>query len=186
MAILADSEILKRMEKGDIIIKPFYRECLGSNSYDVHLGKFLKVYIDDIIDAKKDNPTEMIKIPKISGFILKPYRFYLASTIEYTETYGLVPFLDTKSSVGRLAISTHQTAGKGDVGFKGYWTLEMTTGKEVRIYAGMPVGQILYHEVTGEVLNPYDKKRNAKYSNQDSMPVESRMWKNFGKDPFWK
>ncbi len=185
MAILSDSEILKRIEKGDIIIKPFHRECLGSNSYDVHLGKFLKFYTNGIIDAKKRNPTEMIEIPKC-GLILRPYNLYLASTIEYTETRGLVPFLDGKSSIGRLGILVHKTAGRGDIGFKGHWTLEMEAGKDVKIYAGMPVGQIFFQEIAGKVLNPYNKKKNAKYSGQGSMPVESRMWKNFGKDPFWK
>ena len=185
MAILSDSEILEEMKKGNIIIKPFDKRCLGTNSYDVHLSKFLKVYVDKIIDAKKENPTKIIKIPE-EGFILDPQHFYLGSTMEYTETYGLVPFLEGKSSTGRLAISIHETAGKGDAGFKGYWTLEMKVGHAVKIYPRMPIGQIIYHDTTGKILNPYNKRTNAKYLNQNPIPMESQMWKNFGKDPFWK
>ncbi len=185
MTILSDSEILKQMKLGNIVINPFYRECLGSNSYDVHLGKFLTFYLDEILDAKKDNPTKTILIPE-EGFVLEPDHFYLASTMEYTETHGFVPFLDGKSSTGRLGTSIHETAGKGDEGFKGYWTLEMRVGHKVRIYSGMPIGQIIYQKIVGEVLNHYDKKSNSKYSNQGEKPVASMMWKNFGKDPIWR
>jgi dCTP deaminase len=185
MGILSDSRILRELRKGNIIIKPFKRICLGSNSYDIHLGKFIRIYKEKIIDSKKDNSTEIVEIPK-EGFILEPDKFYLASTLEYTETKNFVPFLEGKSSTGRLGISIHETAGKGDAGFKGYWTLEIKAGKKVKIYPGMPIGQIMYHKIEGKILNPYNKKRNAKYSNQGSMPVSSMMWKNFGKDPFWK
>jgi len=185
MAILSDSEILEEIKKGNIIIEPFNKKCLGTNSYDVHLGRFLKVYIDEIIDAKKKNLTKVIEIPK-EGFVLNPRNFYLGSTMEYTETYRFVPFLEGKSSTGRLAISIHETAGKGDAGFKGYWTLEMKVGHAVRVYARMPIGQIIYHDIIGAISNPYNTKINSKYLNQDPIPIESKMWKNFGKDPFWK
>lgn len=185
MALLSDSAIIEEMKEGNIIIRPFFRDCLGSNSYDVHLGKILMTYSDEVIDAKRENATQEIKIPP-EGFVLEPNKFYLASTKEYTETYGLVPFLEGKSSMGRLGISIHETAGKGDAGFRGYWTLEMRASHRVRIYEGMPIGQIIYQEVQGDILNPYYSKETAKYSDQGSIPVASRMWKNYGVDPLWR
>jgi len=175
--ILADSEILKAIETGDIVITPFERENLGSNSYDVHLSKHLAQYDDDILDAKKHNAITHFDIPE-EGFVLQPGQLYLGSAAEYTETHKHVPFLEGKSSTGRLGIDIHATAGKGDVGFCGYWTLEISVSKPVRVYAGMPIGQLIYYTVEGETLNPYNKKASAKYSNQEALPKESMMWKN--------
>ncbi len=185
MAILSDYRILEEIKRGNIIIKPFHRECLGTNSYDVHLGNILSRYKDAVIDAKKENPIESFEIPE-EGFELKSSELYLASTIEYTETHGFIPFLDGKSSTGRLGLSIHETAGKGDAGFKGHWTLEIRAGHHLKIYVGMPIAQIYFHTIDGKVTVSYDKKESAKYSNQGSNPVGSRMWMNFGKDPFWK
>jgi dCTP deaminase len=175
--ILSDKRILAEIENGNILIEPFRRDCLGSNSYDVHLGKFLAVYKDAELDAKKHNLIEDIIIPE-EGFVLQPNILYLGVTEEYTETHKHVPFLEGKSSTGRLGIHIHATAGKGDVGFCNTWTLEITVVHPVRVYAGMPVGQLIYFEVDGEVINPYNGKVNAKYTNRTEKPVESMMWKN--------
>ncbi|MDP2789366.1 MAG: dCTP deaminase [bacterium] len=176
--ILSDKKILEEINKGNIGIKPFDKENMGSNSYDVHLSKHLAQYIDKTLDAKKHNKIKHFQIPK-EGFVLKPGKLYLASTEEYTETFKHVPFLEGKSSTGRLGIDIHATAGKGDVGFCGYWTMEISSSKPVRIYAGMPIGQLIYYVVEGKVNNPYNKKKSAKYSHQEHLPKESMMWKNF-------
>ncbi|MEO7801507.1 MAG: dCTP deaminase, partial [Ginsengibacter sp.] len=99
-------------------------------------------------------------------------------TAEYTETHAHVPFLEGKSSTGRLGIDIHATAGKGDVGFCGNWTLEISCKMPVRIYNGMPIGQLIYFPVDGTVREKYNQKNSAKYSGQPSKPVESMMWKN--------
>lgn len=176
--ILSDQEILNEIEKNRIVIKPFRRECLGSNSYDVHLGSILALYDTPILDAKIANPITCFSIPK-EGYVLKPDQFYLGVTKEYTETHDHVPFLEGKSSVGRLGIDIHATAGKGDVGFKNHWTLEISVKMPVRVYEGMPIGQIIYFVVKGEVITTYDKKSSAKYNDVSSMPKESQMWRNF-------
>lgn len=178
--ILSDKEILKHIETGSIHISSFNRKNLGSNSYDIHLGRHLAVYRDGILDAKRHNQVRHFEIPE-DGIILYPDRFYLGVTEEYTETHAHVPFLEGKSSTGRLGISIHATAGKGDAGFCGYWTLEISVKIPVRVYAGMPIGQLIYFTVDGEIENPYDKKSSAKYSGQGSKPVESMMWRNFSK-----
>ena len=179
--LLSDREILKCLRKKKIVIKPFHRERLGSNSYDVCLSPNFAVYREKSLDAKKENKIRKFKISE-KGFVLRPGELYLATTQEYTETHDLVPFLEGKSSTGRLGIDIHATAGKGDVGFCGYWTMEISVTKPVKIYPGMPIGQLIYYKVKGKTLVPYGKKKSAKYLNKDSSPQESRMYKNFKKD----
>lgn len=175
--ILTDQKILENIEKGLIKIEPFDLNCVGTNSYDVHLGQILGVYLDSVLDAKKHNRIETFEIPT-EGYILTPDNFYLGMTAEYTESHRHVPFLEGKSSVGRLGIDIHATAGKGDVGFCNYWTLEISVKKPVRVYAGMPIGQLIYFEVSGEILTPYNTKSSAKYNQVGGVPTESMMWKN--------
>jgi len=176
--ILSDVKILQEIKKGTIVIKPFNIKDMGGNSCDVHLSKYFAQYIDKTLDAKKHNKIKHFEIPE-KGFVLKPGELYLGSTLEYTESHKHVPFLEGKSSTGRLGIDIHATAGKGDVGFCGYWTMEISTSKPVRIYPGMPIAQIIYYVVDGKVERMYNKKKNAKYSNKEKLPKESMMWKNF-------
>lgn len=175
--ILSDIRILEEIEKGTILIEPFDRKYLGTNSYDVHLGKYLATYKDKVLDARKHNEIIHFEIPE-EGFVLEPNMLYLGVTMEYTETHAHVPFLEGKSSTGRLGIDIHATAGKGDVGFCNTWTLEISCTQPVRIYAGMPIGQLIYFVVEGEIETFYNKKNNAKYNTRTVKPVESMMWKN--------
>lgn len=175
--ILSDKQILESINKKEIVIEPLDLNCLGTNSYDVHLGKYLGNYKDEILDARKHNKIELFEIPE-EGFVLQPNKLYLGVSLEYTETHVHVPFLEGKSSVGRLGIDIHATAGKGDVGFCNHWTLEISTSHAVRIYAGMPIGQLIYFEVVGDIDNYYNKKSSAKYNKITNKPVESMMWKN--------
>ena len=175
--ILSDTKILEGIEAGDIVIEPFDPDCLGTNSYDVHLGKYLAYYRDHILDARKHNQIELLEIPE-EGYVLHPNTLYLGVTLEYTETHAAVPFLEGKSSVGRLGIDIHATAGKGDVGFCNNWTLEISCTHPVRVYAGMPIGQLIYFLVEGDINTYYNKKKNAKYNQRTDRPVESMMWKN--------
>lgn len=175
--ILSDTKILEGIAAGEIVIEPFDRKYLGTNSYDVHLGKTLAIYKDHILDARRHNQIEHIEIPE-AGFVLHPNTLYLGVTAEYTETFNAVPFLEGKSSVGRLGIDIHATAGKGDVGFCNTWTLEISCTHPVRVYAGMPIGQLIYFRVDGEIINYYNKKKDAKYTERTTRPVESMMWRN--------
>jgi dCTP deaminase len=175
--ILTDKEILAEIEKGNILIQPYDKSKLGTNSYDVHLGKFLATYKNRVLDARKHNEIEHFEIGE-NGFCLQPDTLYLGVTMEYTESHAHVPFLEGKSSTGRLGIDIHATAGKGDVGFCNTWTLEISVSQPVIVYAGMPIGQLIYFKVSGEIENYYNKKSNAKYNERTTMPVESMMWKN--------
>jgi len=175
--ILSDKKILEAIGNGEILIEPFNRACLGTNSYDVHLSKHMATYKDKVLDAKKHNQIEEIII-KPEGYEIQPGILYLGVTVEYTETHNAVPFLEGKSSIGRLGIDIHATAGKGDVGFCNTWTLEISCVQPVRIYAGMPIGQLIYFKVDGDIENYYNKKPGAKYNDRSIKPVESMMWQN--------
>tara|TARA_B100000497_G_C7690819_1_gene419923 strand:+ start:294 stop:830 length:537 start_codon:yes stop_codon:yes gene_type:complete len=175
--ILTDAKILDSIENKEIVIEPYDKKCLGTNSYDVHLSKNLAVYEDEVLDAKKHNVVRHFEIPE-EGFVLQPGELYLGVTEEYTETHNAVPFLEGKSSVGRLGIDIHATAGKGDVGFCNTWTLEISCVLPVRVYGGMPIGQLIYFSLDGDVINYYNKKSNAKYIKRTQLPVESMMWRN--------
>lgn len=195
--ILSDQDIVANMDNGFIKIDPFDPACLGPNSYDVHLGSTLITYVmariqndrlapvlgDTVygLDCKKQQEPEEHVIDPDAGIVLMPGTLYLASTLEYTETHGHVPYLDGKSSVGRLGIRIHATAGRGDIGFCGYWTMEIDVIHPVRVYAGMPIGQLTYHLSLSEPNHPYGSAgaNKASYNNRDPKPQASRMWKNF-------
>ena len=137
----------------------------------------MATYKDDVLDAKKHNEIQHFEIPE-EGFVLQPDTLYLGVTLEYTESHAQVPFLEGKSSTGRLGIDIHATAGKGDVGFCNTWTLEISVAQPVRIYKGMPIGQLIYFVVDGEIETMYNTKGTAKYNQKTVRPVESMMWKN--------
>lgn len=174
MGILGGKEIQKQVELGKIKIAPFDEKRVGPNSYNLTLSNILKVYKDGTLDMKKANETETIIIPE-EGFVLKPGELYLGSTNEFTGTDEFVPMLEGRSSLGRLGISIHVTAGFGDIGFAGNWTLEITAEKPVKIYPNIDVCQIYYHDVQGD----YHLYR-GKYLNQ-TVPTESRMQMDFDK-----
>ncbi len=180
--ILSDTAILEARARGEILIEPWDERCLGGNSYDVHLGPVLLVPDTSIIghwvlDPYVEHAYERVEIPR-RGVILDPGRLYLGSTVEYTETHAHVPYLDGKSSVGRLGISVHATAGRGDVGFCNHWTLEISVIQRARVYAGMPIGQLTYHAVEGKVRAPYARKVGGTYGSlaRDPDPQPSRLW----------
>lgn len=178
--ILTDNDIRARISSGHISITPFNSEQLGSNSYDLCLSAHLLEYTDEILDVAKMNNYRRYTIP-IEGIVLQPGKLYLGSTVEHTRSFDVVPLLEGKSSLGRLGLTIHVTAGFGDAGFEGHWTLEMTVAHPLRIYAGMPIGQIYYILPLGSFSKPYNTKSDAKYRNQGYMPEPSQMWRHFAK-----
>lgn len=159
--MLSGNEILELVKSKNIVIEPFDEKRINPNSYNITLGNTLKVYTGEVLDPHIDNPYKEIIIPE-EGYVLEPGELYIGTTNEYTETYGLVPCIDGRSSIGRLGISVHVTAGFGDNGFKGKWTLEITTVKKLRIYPGMEIGQLYYQMIDG-VEGPF---YNGRYQDQ--------------------
>lgn len=162
--ILSGREIHRRLGD-DIVIDPFDPQRLNPNSYNLTLHNELMVYEEVVLDMAKANRIRRIEIPA-EGTVLSPNQLYLARTAEKTATTNLVPQIEGRSSIGRLGLFVHVTAGFGDVGFSGYWTLEMFAVQPVRIYAGVPICQIFYHELTGD-YDAYDSKYQH---NRDIQP----------------
>lgn len=167
--ILSGKEILSRMGE-DIEIDPFEPERINPNSYNLTLHNELMVYEEVVLDMAKANRVRRMHIPE-EGIVLSPNQLYLARTVERTVTHNLVPQIEGRSSVGRLGLFVHVTAGFGDVGFAGYWTLEMFAVQPVRIYAGTEICQIFYHELTGPV-EEYDSKYQHNHDIQPSLLFE--------------
>lgn len=170
--ILSGLEIEQQLGKG-LLIEPFNKEQLNPNSYNLLLHNELVVYEKPVLDMKMDNSHRIITINE-KGFLLCPGKLYLGRTVEYTETLQFVPMLEGRSSVGRLGLFVHVTAGFGDVGFKGYWTLEMFCVQPIKIYPFVPVCQIYYHTIIGD-YNLYD---SGKYQNNKGIQA-SLLHKDF-------
>ena len=147
--ILSGKEILKNIESKDIIIEPFDKSRVNPNSYNLTLSDELLVYENDLLDMKIPNETRLIKIPE-EGLVLEPNKLYLGRTNEFTKTEKFVPMLEGRSSTGRLGLFIHVTAGFGDIGFAGYWTLEIFCVQPIKIYPNTQICQIYYHDIHGE------------------------------------
>lgn len=142
--------ILDEIKKGSIYITPFDLSRINPNSYNLTLNPDLLVYDEDVLDFRKPNKTKKIRIPE-SGLILQPNTLYIGRTNERCKTDFFVPLLNGRSSVGRLGICVHITAGFGDIGFDGTWTLEITVVKPVKVYPNIEICQVSY-------LTPYGNK----------------------------
>lgn len=116
--MLTGNEIKIQIESGNIGIYPYDENCIGPNSYDVRLGDQLMVYREAVLDARRENRTRVIDIPE-EGLVLLPGKLYLGKTVEWTSSPWYVPMYEGRSSLGRLGISSHITAGFGDIGFEG-------------------------------------------------------------------
>jgi dCTP deaminase len=170
--ILSGQEIKRRLTH-DIIIEPFNEAQLGPNSYNLRLHHELITYEDAVLDMKRNHAVSTLSIPS-EGLVLTPGRLYLGRTAEYTRTEHCVPMLEGRSSIGRLGLFIHITAGFGDVGFAGYWTLEMFCVQPIRIYAGVEICQIFYHTIEGNFV----KYNSAKYQNNKGTQP-SMLYKDF-------
>lgn len=170
--ILSGKEILKHIGK-EIVIEPFDSKKVNPNSYNLSLHNELLTYENDKLDMKKPNPTKQITIPE-SGLLLEPNKLYLGRTREFTNTDYFVPMLEGRSSTGRLGLFIHVTAGFGDIGFAGYWTLEIFCIQPIIIYPNVDICQIYYHRIEGD----YDLYCSGKYQNNTGIQ-ESLMYRDF-------
>ncbi len=152
-AYLTGPAIRAAIEDGYIQVEPYLPENVGPDSLDLRLHPELKVYTDETLDAKKANATRKFIIPE-EGLVLEPGELYLGRTVERTATPRHLPRVEGRSSVGRLGVFVHVTAGRGDHGFNGTWTLEILAVKPVRIYPNMRICQISFATLEGP-LEPY-------------------------------
>lgn len=169
--MLTGHEIMKQIKKGNIGIEPFNLEQLNPNSYNVRLADRLKVYEPGVIlDPKKNNDcyTEIV-IPDY-GFVLSPGKLYIGATKEIISSDKFISAIDGRSSIGRLGMQIHLTAGFGDLGFKGTYTLEITVINPVRIYPGLPIAQVYFEKPDGKI----DFLYHGRYQGQIE-PTESKI-----------
>ncbi len=165
--ILSGNEI-KQQIGGNIIIEPFDDVNLNPNSYNLSLHNELLVYEEVVLDMRKSNRVTRVDIPA-EGLVLTPNQLYLGRTIERTETHNLVPMIEGRSSIGRLGLFVHVTAGFGDVGFCGYWTLEMFAVQPVKIYPGVSICQLFFHQIAGDITEYSSEKYQHNRDIQPSM-----------------
>ena len=173
--MLTGNEIRIQVKSGNIKIEPYDPENIGPNSYDVRLADELAVYIDPVLDVRRENRTRKIKIPE-EGIKLVPGKVYLGSTVEYTESPAFVPMYEGRSSLARLGISSHLSAGFGDIGFKGKWTLEIKVEQPVIICAGIRIGQLYWHKPVGEITSTYHGKYQGQMDATPSRLFQDREW----------
>ena len=177
MCILADSEIFRAVSEGRIIIDPFDPSMVGPNSVDLRVGNKLLTHIisDEYphIDPRKKHPMKEHVIPE-EGRVLLPGECYLGSTIEVAGSDYYVPMLETRSGYARCTLSSHTSAGFGDVAFKRQWVLEITVIKPVLIRPGDSICQVYFQTLKGTVLRPY----KGKHANQEG-PTPSLIYKRY-------
>ena len=170
--ILTGSEITKQVKKGKITISPFEEMNINPNSYNVKLGDYLKVYVDEVLDSKKELKTQIIHIPD-DGLVLEPNKIYLGYTKEIIGSDHFVPTITGRSSSGRLGLFVQITSDLVDIGFVGNLTFQLHAVQPLRIYKGMKIGQIMFWKCKGKI-----KLYNGKYQNSIG-PQESKVWKDF-------
>lgn len=185
--VLSDRSIREAVTDKRIVITPFDPTSLQPSSYDVHLfcefrvfDNFTTPYID--VQKQTADLTSKVAVREDRPFILHPGEFVLGSTVEYLELPNdLVARIEGKSSLGRLGLLIHSTAGYVDPGWKGQLTLELSNVANVPIalYAGMPIGQVSFLTMTTPVDHPYGTGEiKSKYQGQKG-PVASKMHENF-------
>lgn len=201
--ILGRNGLLDALARGWIVIKPEPVK-IGTNSIDLRLGDTLFTYgpgrmtIDGVNFLDPKQLPELLEVPKIAvpdpqnidkiveAWPLVPGRLYLGATHEWTSTSNLVPWIDGRSSLGRLGISVHVTAGRGDVGFSGKWTLEIFVVEPVLLYCDdVAKCQVTYFQVSDELplqsdllfLASYEEQSSSYVNAQDTGPVGSRLYK---------
>jgi dCTP deaminase len=206
--ILSDNEIHRAVGNGRIQIDPFNPEHMNPTSYDLTLGNEVAVYknwvcVPDppvgphsessqssfrdgrflqpwngLLDTKQAPDVHRFTIDSELGWVLKPGIGYLMHTRERIRTDCFIPVLDGKSSIGRLFVKVHETAGYGDPAFDGQYTLEVTAQHPIRVYAGMRFCQIRFHTIAGLVEKTYDKVGHyTREAAQGAVP--SQAWKQF-------
>lgn len=166
--MLTGLAIIDAVKSGEIEISDFDTKRINPNSYNVRLNNILKIYIEPVLDCRKHNETKTIVIPE-EGFVLQPNELYIGSTMEYIHTDEYIPQIDGRSSSGRLGINIHATAGFGDIGFRGTFTLEITVPKPVLVVPGMEIAQIAFMTPYGDKSIKYD----GRYQGQIE-PTESK------------
>jgi dCTP deaminase len=187
MSVLSDRDIRAAMQAGRVRVDPYDPTCLQPSSVDLHLDRDFRVFRNNrypYIDVRQAQPdlTEIVSVEDDEAFILHPGEFVLGQTLEWVELPDdLVARLEGKSSLGRLGLLIHSTAGYVDPGWKGNLTLELSNvaNLPIALYCGMKIGQISFFKMSSPVERPYGSKElGSKYQGQ-SQPTASEYYRDF-------
>lgn len=170
--ILTGKEIEKQVKEGRIVIEPFRQDSVTTNSYDIHLGDTILIYKEAVLDPKKKNETEEVKIPE-EGMILKQHDFVLGSSQEKVGSNFYAPMLHAKSGTARQGLFVHVTSDLVNIGSMGQLTLQLYATLPVKIYPGMRIAQVTFWVPEGEIMLYEGKYQNA------SGPASSRNFEEF-------
>ena len=185
--ILSDRTIREELRAGRIVIEPLDESCIQPSSVDLHLDRYFRVFRNHtmrVIDVKEDQEelTELVEVPADDVFILHPGEFVLGSTHERVALPDdVVARLEGKSSLGRLGLLIHSTAGFVDAGWDGHLTLELSNvaNLPITLYPGMKIGQISFLRMTTPAERPYGSATTgSKYQGQRG-PTPSRYFENW-------
>jgi dCTP deaminase len=185
--ILSDTDILSALAEGAISLDPFDRSMLQPASIDIRVDGRFRIFSNhrySCIDPRERQPelTEVVEVAEGDAFVLHPGEFVLGSTIERVGlSSAYVARLEGKSSLGRLGLLCHATAGWIDPGFRGHITLELSNvaNLPIRVYPGMPIGQLSFARLSSPASRPYGSEGSgSKYQGQEG-PTASRMWEAF-------
>ena len=185
--ILSDRDLRTDIAAGRIIIEPVDESCVQPSSIDVKVSNLFRVFRNHtaaVLDVKQDltGLTELVEVPEGEAFMLHPGEFALGSTLERVAVPNdLVARVEGKSSLGRLGLVIHSTAGFIDAGFDGHVTLELANlaNLPITLYPGMKIGQISFIKMTSPAENPYGSgAKGSKYQGQRG-PTPSRYFENF-------
>jgi len=188
--ILSDRSIKEALVSGRIVVEPLDPRDVQPSSVDLHIDKYFRVFRNDTtpyIDPKQaqEDLTEIVEVEEGNAFILHPGEFVLGSTAECVQLPSdLVARLEGKSSLGRLGLLIHSTAGFVDAGWDGHLTLELSNvaNLPIALYPGMKIGQISFFQMTTEAEHPYgSSEKGSKYQGQRG-PTPSRYYLNFRDD----
>ncbi|HVC26118.1 MAG TPA: dCTP deaminase [Acidimicrobiales bacterium] len=185
--ILSDRSIREALDAGRIVIDPYDASCVQPSSVDLHVDRYFRVFRNHsqrVIDVKDDQEelSELVEVREDDALILHPGEFVLGATLERVALPDdLVGRLEGKSSLGRLGLLIHSTAGFVDPGFDGYLTLELSNvaNLPITVYPGMKIGQISFLAMTTPADTPYGASAlGSKYQHQRG-PTPSRYFENF-------
>ena len=187
--LLSDRDIAKLCASGEIEIDPYDPQMIQPASIDVRLDRYFRLFDNhkySVIDPAlpQDDLTHLVDVGQSAPFVLHPGEFVLGSTLERVRlAENLAARLEGKSSLGRLGLLTHSTAGFIDPGFNGHVTLELsnTATMPILLYPGMKIGQLCFFQLSSSAEKPYgSKERGSRYQGQRG-PTASRSYLGFNR-----
>ena len=189
--LLSDRDIAAQIEAGRVRLDPFDPALVQPSSVDVRLDRYFRLFDNHkypFIDPAQEQPelTRLVEVDAGEAFILHPGEFVLASTLEQVSLPDdIAARVEGKSSLGRLGLLTHATAGFVDPGFTGHVTLELSNVATlpIKLWPGMKIGQLCFFQLSSPAEHPYGSGRRGSHYQGQRGPTASRSWENFSRSP---